>query len=103
MTFNRLNGIADSDTQTQLPLPDSPVRNRQDPNAKDCYDLEVIIKRRARSRRQNRVLDVVNTPRTELNNLYDEMRQLRNEIFRVRNRTRRLDTQQRNHTDSSTD
>ena len=46
---------------------------------------------------------MVNIPRTELNNLYDEMSQWRNEVFRVRNRTLRLDKQQRNSRDSSTD
>ena len=65
MAAKRLNGIADSDTETRLPPPDSPVRNRKEPNANDSDDSEVIINQHAGRRRQNRSLDVVNTPRTE--------------------------------------
>ena len=75
---------------------DSPVRDRQGPNVNDSDDSEVIINRNAGRRRQSRSREMVNVPRTDLNNRYDEMRQLRNEVYRVRNRTHRLDTQQRN-------
>ena len=101
MASNRLSDIADSDTETRLPPPDSPVRDRQGPNANDSDDSEVILNRNAGRRRQSRSREMVNIPRTELNNLYAEMRQLRNEVYRVRNRTHRLDTQQRNSRDSS--
>ena len=103
MASNRLSDIADSDTETRLPPPDSPVRDRQGPNANDSDDSEVILNRNAGRRRQSRSREMVNIPRTELNNLYAEMRQLRNEVYRVRNRTHRLDTQQRNSRDSSPD
>ena len=112
MASNRLSDIGDSDTETRLPPPDSPVRDRQadspvrdrqGPNANDSDDSEVIINRNASRRRQSRSREMVNIPRTDLNNLYDEMRQLRNEVYRVRNRTHRLDTQQRNQRDGSSD
>ena len=112
MASNRLSDIADSDTETRLPTPDSPVRDRQadspvrdrqGPNANDSDDSEVIINRNAGHRRQSKSREMVNIPRTDLNNLYDEMRQLRNEVYKVRNRTHRLDTQQRNHRDFSSD
>ena len=98
MASNRLSDIADSDTETRLPPPDSPerdrqadspvrdrqadspVRDRQGPNANDSDDSEVIINRNAGRRRQSRSREIVNIPRTDLNNLYDEMKQLRNEV-----------------------
>ena len=43
MASNRLNDIADSDMETQLPPPDSPIRDRQEPNANDSDDSEVVI------------------------------------------------------------
>ena len=112
MASNRLSDIADSDTETRLPPPDSPVRDRQadspvrdiqGPNANGTDDSEVIINRNAGRRRQSRSREMVHIPRTDLNNLYDEMRQLRNEVYRVRNGTHRLDIQQRNHRDGSSD
>ena len=71
MASSRLNGIADSGIKTRLPAPDSPVGNRQEPNANDSDDSEVIINRHSGRRRQNRSREMVNTPRTELNSLYD--------------------------------
>ena len=95
--------IADSDTESGLSSPDPPVRDRKGPNTNDTDYSEVIINRNAGRRGHSRSREMVNIPRTDLNNLYDEMRQLRNEVYRVRNRTQRLDIQQRNHRDSSSD
>ena len=83
MASNRVSDIGDSDRETQLPPPDSPVRDRQadspvrdrqGPNANYSDDSEVNINRNASHRRQSRSREMVNIPRTDLNNLYDEMR-----------------------------
>ena len=102
MASNRVSDIADSDTETRLPSPDSPRRNRQ-PNANDSDDSEVIINRNASQRRKSRSRETVNIARTELNGLYAVMRQLRNEVRRVRNRTHRLDTDHEHYTDDFSD
>ena len=77
----------------------SPLRNRQ-PNAKDSDDS---INRNASQRRKSRNRETVNIARTDLNDLYAEMRQFRSEVDRVRNRTHWLDTEHRHNKDNFSD
>ena len=100
------NGVLDldrGDTDSEIPPPDSPVRDTERPDPNDSDDSEVIINRNASHRRRSRNREMVNIPRTELNNLYKEMRHLRNEVDRTRNRTRRVDTDRRHRRDSFSD
>ena len=97
MASNGVLNLDRGDTETGLPPPDSPVRDPYDSD-----DSEIIIIRNA-SRRRRRSREMVNIPRTELNNLYKEMRHLRNEVDRTRNRTRRVDTDRRHRRVSFSD
>lgn len=97
------NGVLDldrGDTETGLPPPDSPVRDTERPDPNDSDDSEVIINRNASRRRRSRSREMVNIPRTELNNLYEEMRHLRNEVDRMKNRSSTRRTGQRRRRDS---
>ena len=92
------NGDLDrGDTETGLPPPDSPVRDTERP---DPNDSEVIINRNASRMRRSRSREMVYIPRTELNNLYEEMRHLRNEVDRMKNRFSTRRTGQRRRRDS---
>ena len=71
------SNIADSDTESGLPSPDPPVRDRQGPNANDTDYSEVIINRKAGRRRHSRSREMVNIRRTELDNFYEALKKMR--------------------------
>ena len=97
------NGVLDlnrGDMETGLPPPDSPVRDTERPDSNDSDDCEVIINRNASRRRRSRSPEMGNIPRTELNNLYEEMRHLRKQVDRMKNRSSTRRTGQRRRRDS---
>ena len=60
------------------------MRDTERPDPNDSDDSEVIINRNESRRRRSRSREMVNIPRTELSNLYEEMRHLRNEVDRMK-------------------
>lgn len=94
MASNRFSDLEHGDTETGLPPPDSPVRDRARPDANDSEDSEVTFNRNV-SHRKRRSREMVNMERPELNNLYAEMRHLRNEVDRMKNRSRTLEKRRR--------
>ena len=72
-------GVTDKDrgdTEMRLPSPDSPERDRESHSTYDSPDSEVLFNRNL-SQRRSRSREMVNIGRSELNNLFEEMRQLR--------------------------
>lgn len=98
-------GVTDKDrgdTDMRLPPPDSPERDRESHSADDSPDSEVLFNRNL-SQRRSRSREMVNIGRSELNNLFEEMRQLRNEVDSMKNKANRTETEHRHHRDSCSD
>ena len=68
-------------------LPTLLLETEPRPDANDSDDSEVIFNRNATRRRRSRSREIVNIERTELNDLHAEMRHLRNEVDRLKNRS----------------
>ena len=96
-------GVTDKDrgdTDMRLPSPDSPERDRERHSTDDSPDSEVLFNRNLSQRRSR---EMVNIGRSELNNLFEEMRQLRNEVDSMKNKANRTETEHRHHRDSCCD